>query len=214
MHPLIPVVVGVAAVAPLIAAAWRTTPRRLPRPTFRSRKGRLVWSLVTAAVAVALAVAVNASASTELYQRFTLVVFAAAAPGIALCDAVTRRIPFLISWTLAAVAAAATGWGLVAGHGWGPVVGSLIGAGIVGLTLGSVAFFSGGKLGGGDVLVAVVYALPLGMLEVLMVPWWMLLSLVLAIPVAVVRARQRGRGHRFPLGPFFMAAWVMVVLVT
>jgi anaerobic selenocysteine-containing dehydrogenase len=30
----------------------------------------------------------------------------------------------------------------------------------------------------------------------------------------VLAARQRGRGHRFPLGPFFMAAWVMVVVVT
>lgn len=172
-----------------------------------------MWTVAAAVAAAGLAGWIGVSAAAGPYQLGALMVFAAAVPGIALCDAVTRRIPFPIAWTLGTVFAAAAVLGFLADRDPGPAKLALVGAGIALLALGSVAFFSGGGIARGDIAIGTVYALPLGMLEVRAVAWWLLLSLLLAVPVAAVRLRQRGKSHRMPLGPFLMAGWALTLLV-
>lgn len=211
MHPWTAALLGLAAALPFIAAAWTTTPRRLPRPSFRSRRGRVLWSIAAALSAGALTLALSGTTSLGLVEQAALLLFATAAPGIALCDAVTRRLPFWMAYVLTAALAGVLVWGFLVEGGWTPLVGALIGAAIALLALGPVALLSGG-LAKGDLVIAGVYAAPLGMIQVASVAWWLVLGFAFALPVALLRWRQRGRSHRMPLGPFLLAAWVVVAL--
>lgn len=212
MHPWTWALLGLVAALPFIAAAWMTTPRRLPRPSFRSRRGRVLWSVAAALSAGALTLALSGTTSLGLIEQSALLLFAAAAPGIALCDAVTRRLPFWMAYALSAAFTGALVWGFFVEGGWSHLVGALIGAAIALLALGPVALFSGGGIAKGDLVIAVAYAAPLGMIQVASVTWWLALGFALAMPVALLRWRQQGRSHRMPLGPFLLAAWVAVAL--
>jgi hypothetical protein len=162
--------------------------------------------------AAVLAVAVSGKASLDLVEQSALLLFAAAAPGIALCDAVTRRLPFGMAYVLTAALTGILIWDFSAEDGRTHLVGALLGAAIALLALGPVALFSGGGLANGDVVIAVVYAAPLGMIAVASVAWWLVLGFALAAPAALLRWRQRGKSHRMPLGPFLLAAWTAVAL--
>jgi hypothetical protein len=212
MHPLASVLLGLVAALPFIAAAWTTVPRRLPRPSFRSRSGQVLWSIAAAGSAAALTLALSGKTSLGLVEQTALLLFAAAAPGIALCDAVTRRLPFWMAYALTAALAGVLVWDVLVEGGWTHLLGALIGAGIALLALGPVALLSGGGLAKGDVVIAGVYAAPLGMVAIASVAWWLALGFALALPVALLRWRQRGRSHRMPLGPFLLAAWAAVAL--
>jgi hypothetical protein len=203
---------GLVWAAPFIAAAWVTVPRRVPRPSFRTRRGRVLWSTAAALAAVALVLAIISKTSLDVVERSALLFPAAAAPGIALCDAVTRRLPFRMAYALAGALTGVLIWDLLNQAGQTHVVGALLGAAVALLALGPVAFLSGGGLAKGDVVIAVVYAAPLGMIAIASVAWWLVLAFALAAPVAVLRWRQRGRSHRMPLGPFLLAAWVVMAL--
>jgi hypothetical protein len=170
----------------------------------------VLWSTAAALSAVALALALSGKTSLDRVELSALLVFAAAAPGVALCDAVTRRLPFWMAYGLAGALAGILAWGWLMGEGETHLAGALLGTVLALLALGPVALFSGGGLAKGDVVIAGVYAAPLGMIAIVSVAWWLVLSFVLAAPVALLRWRQRGRSHRIPLGPFLMAAWVIV----
>lgn len=212
MPPALAAAVGLALAVPFIAAAWLTLPRRLPRPSFRTSRGRLLWSTGTALTAVMLALAMNAKTDPGEVERAALLLFAAAAPGIALCDTVTRRLPFWMAYALTAGLTGILVWDLLNEDGRTHLVGALLGAAIALLALGPVALFSGGGLARGDVVIAGVYAAPLGMTAITAVAWWLVLGFALAMPVALLRWRQRGRSHRMPLGPFLLAAWAAAAL--
>jgi hypothetical protein len=212
MHPWTAALLGLVASLPFIAAAWKTTPRRLPRSSFRSRPGRVLWTGAAALSAAALALAVSAKTSLGLVEQSALLLFAAAVPGIALCDAVTRRLPFWMAYVLTVALAGILAWDVFVEGGWTPLVGALLGAGIALLALGPVALLSGGGLANGDVVIAGVYAAPLGMIAVASIAWWLVLGFALAAPAALLRWRQRGRSHRMPLAPFLLAAWTAVAL--
>lgn len=156
MHPLASALLGLVAALPFIAAAWTTTPRRLPRPSFRSRSGRVLWSIVAALSAGALTLALSGRTSLGPAEQAVLLLFAAAAPGIALCDAVTRRLPFWMAYALTAALAGVLVWDFLVEGGWMYLVGALIGAAIALLALGPVALLTGGGLARGDVVIAVV----------------------------------------------------------
>lgn len=212
MHPLASALLGLVAALPFIAAAWMTTPRRLPRPSFLSRSGRVLWSIAAALSAGALTLALSGTSSLSLVEQAALLLFAAAAPGIALCDAVTRRLPFWMAYALTAAFSGVLVWGFLVEGGWTHLVGALIGAAIALLALGPVALLSGGGIAKGDLVIAVAYAAPLGMIQVASIAWWLVLGFALAMPVALLRWYQRGRSHRMPLGPFLLAAWAAVAL--
>lgn len=214
MPPLLAVGVGLALAVPFIAAAWVTTPRRLPRPTFRTRNGQAWWSIAAALAAVVLALATGNRETLDLAEQMVLLLFAVAAPGIALCDAVTRRLPFWMTYALTTALTGILIWDLLATGTWGNLIGALVGATIALLALGPVALLSGGGLAKGDVVIAVAYAAPIGMIAIASVAWWLTISFTLSLPVALLRWRQRGKAHRMPLGPFLLAAWVMVALAT
>lgn len=175
----------------------------------------MLWSTAATLAAVALALAVSGKTSLGPVEQSALLLFAVAAPGIALCDMVSRRIPFWMAYALAAALAGILTWGLTAeggrSHPWTQAAEALLGSAIALLVLGSIALLSGG-LAKGDVVIAGVYAAPLGMVATALVAWWLLLGFVLATPMAALRWRQRGRSHRMPLGPFLMAAWAAVAL--
>ena len=213
MRPWTAALIGLVAALPFIAAAWTTVPRRLPRPSFRSRNGRILWSIAAALSAVALTLALSGKTSLGLVEQSALLLFAAAVPGIALCDAVTRRLPFWMTYVLTAAFTGVLVWDFLVDGGWTHLVGAVLGAGVALLALGPVALLSGGGLAKGDVVVAGVYAAPLGMIAIAAVAWWLVLGFALAMPVALLRWRQRGRSHRMPLGPFLLAAWAVVALV-
>jgi hypothetical protein len=172
----------------------------------------LLWSTAAALSAVALALALGGTTSIGLVEQSAMLFFGAAAPGIALCDAVTRRLPFWMTYVLTAVLVGALVWDSFAGGGWTHLVGALIGAAIALLAIGPVALLSGGGLATGDVVIAGVYAAPLGMIAIASVAWWLVLGFALALPVALLRWRQRGQSHRMPLGPFLLVAWAAVAL--
>lgn len=212
MPPAIAIVAGLVLSAPFVAAAWVTVPRRLPRRSFRTRSGRVLWSTAAALSAVALALALSGKTSLDRAELSAMLVFAAAAPGVALCDAVTRRLPFWMAYGLGVALAGILVWEFLVEGGWTHVVGALISAAIALLALGPVALLSGGGLAKGDVVIAGVYAAPFGMIAIASVAWWLVLGFAVALPVALLRWRQRGRSHRMPLGPFLLAAWVAVAL--
>ncbi|MCH7229903.1 hypothetical protein L0U85_03375 [Glycomyces sp. L485] len=212
MHPWTAALLALVAALPFIAAAWTTVPRRLPRPSFRTRNGRVLWSIAAALSAVALTLALSGTTSLGLVEQSALLLFAAAAPGITLCDAVTRRLPFWMTYVLTAALAGVLVWDFLVEDGRTPLVGALLGAAIALLALGPVALLSGGGLAKGDVVIAEVYAAPLGMIAIASVAWWLVLGFALALPVALLRWRQHGRSHRMPLGPFLLAAWAAVAL--
>jgi hypothetical protein len=172
----------------------------------------VLWSIAAALAAVALVLAILGRTSLDPVERSALLFPAAAAPGIALCDAVTRRLPFPMAYALAGALTGVLIWDLVDEAGRTHLLGAASGATIALLALGPVALFSGGGLAKGDIVIAGVYAVPLGMVAISSAAWWLVLSFALAAPVALVRWRQRGRSHRLPLGPFLMAAWAIVAL--
>lgn len=172
----------------------------------------MLWSTAAALSAVALALAVSGKTSLDRVELSALLVFAATAPGVALCDAVTRRLPFWMTYGLAVALTGILAWGWLVGDGETHLDGALLGTVVALLWLGPVALFSGGGLAKGDVVIAGIYAAPLGMVAIDAVALWVVLSFALAAPVALLRWKQRSRSHRMPLGPFLLAAWAVVVL--
>jgi leader peptidase (prepilin peptidase)/N-methyltransferase len=178
--------------SPLPAPAWVGTPRR-----------RRAWTAVAAGVAALLAAAVYAAGDRNVALDLVLPVFAAAAPGLALCDAVARRLPFALSGVLALWALAVTA---LLGQ-WPMMVAMVIGALIAGGAMGFIGVVSGGQIGGGDIALAASFGLAMGAVGPAETAWWVALSFLIASPVALALLVRGGRKVRFPFGPALLAAW-------
>lgn len=173
------------------------------------------WALGSVALAGGAAGATTvAAALPERPATMAFAVLSAVTPGLAVIDAVTHRLPFVLSGALGAVAVVGFSWDAMGSGGSESLVGAASMALIVGvLALAWWRLFDGG-VGLGDVALLALIGFYCG--------WWswvavwgaLILGFALAaLGALMARWRASGPGGYMPLGPWLLAGcWAAIAL--
>ncbi|WP_051325651.1 prepilin peptidase [Glycomyces tenuis] len=165
---------------------------------------RAAWTLTLVAASTIAAIAAWTIAPGAAVG-VAVTAFAAASPGIAVVDMAARRIPFVITGAVAAVALLALAFTPYLAR-------SLITAAAVAVVMIVLALASRGGVGGGDVAAASVVAMTLA--------WAGLEAVVLALAAGMLLSGITGLGLRLahrdvalvPFGPFLFVGWWLAII--
>jgi len=136
-------------------------------------------------------------------------IVAGAAPVLATVDVLVHRLPFAVTVPVGVTSLGClVGEAITADEG-DRLVRAVVAAVAVGVVFLVIALVSRGGMGLGDVVLAAVLALSLGWISWSAVWGGLLAGLVAAAAFAAI---ARCRSHeRFPLGPFLILGWLMIV---
>ncbi len=167
---------------------------------------RAAWTLALVAASAIAAIAAWMFAPSAAVG-VAVTAFAAASPGIAVVDMAARRIPFVITGAVAAVALLALAFTPY-------LTRSFITAAVVAVVMTALALVSRGGVGGGDVVAASVVAMTLA--------WAGLEAVMLALAGGMLLSGATGLGLRLahrdvalvPFGPFLLVGWWMAFILS